>query len=198
MRIGIPHCGNAYIIAEALVQKLGNGESELIVPPPTNQRTLDLGVKYSPVEACLPFKLTLGNLIEACELGADTLIHARGTGVCRLGYYVKEQEQIIRDLGYSARFLTLDVSQHRFRSIMRLMKELTNDTPWPKIISALRFALGKLFALDKIEKVVHKVRAVELEKGRANPKGQSGRNSFGGFPFFCSKLYLPITGHEEW
>jgi predicted nucleotide-binding protein (sugar kinase/HSP70/actin superfamily) len=85
-----------------------------------------------------------------------------------LGYYVKEQEQIIRDLGYDAHFLTLDVSQHKFRSIIRLMKDLTNDAPWPKIISALRFAMGKLFALDKIEKVVHKVRAVELEKGRAN------------------------------
>jgi predicted nucleotide-binding protein (sugar kinase/HSP70/actin superfamily) len=85
-----------------------------------------------------------------------------------LGYYVKEQEQIIRDLGYDAHFLTLDVSQHKFRSIIRLMKDLTNDAPWPKIISALRFAMGNLFALDKIEKVVHKVRAVELEKGRAN------------------------------
>ena len=51
MRIGIPHCGHGYMIAEALVQKLGNGESELIVPPPTSHRTLDLGVKYSPVEA---------------------------------------------------------------------------------------------------------------------------------------------------
>jgi predicted nucleotide-binding protein (sugar kinase/HSP70/actin superfamily) len=168
MRVGIPHCGNAYIIAEALVQKLGNGESELIIPPPTSQRTLDLGVKYSPVEACLPFKLTLGNLIEACELGADTLVHARGTGVCRLGYYVKEQEQIIRDLGYDAHFLTLDVSQHKFRSVMRLVKDLTNDAPWPKIISALHFAMEKLFTLDKMERVIHKVRAVELEKGRAN------------------------------
>ena len=168
MRIGIPHCGHAYLIAEALVQKLGNGGSELIIPPPTSNRTLDLGVKYSPVEACLPFKLTLGNLIEACELGADTLIHARGTGVCRLGYYVKEQEQIIHDLGYHAHFLTLDVSQHRFRNMICLMNDLTNDTPWPQIISALYFAMEKLFASDKMEQVVHKVRAVELEKGRAN------------------------------
>jgi predicted nucleotide-binding protein (sugar kinase/HSP70/actin superfamily) len=168
MRIGIPHCGYGHVIAEALVQKLGNGESELIVPPPTSHRTLDLGVKYSPAEACLPFKLTLGNLIEACELGADTLIHARGTGVCRLGYYVREQEQIIHDLGYDAHFLTLDVSQHRFRSIMHLVKELTNDAPWPNIISALHFAMGKLFTLDRMDRVVHKMRAVELEKGRTN------------------------------
>jgi predicted nucleotide-binding protein (sugar kinase/HSP70/actin superfamily) len=168
MRIGIPRCGHSDIIAEALVQKLGTGQSELIVPPATSHRTLDLGVKYSPVEACLPFKLTLGNLIESCELGADTLIHARGTGVCRLGYYVREQEQIIRDLGYDARFLTLDVSQHRFRSIMKLAKEVTNGAPLPKILSALRFSIAKLFACDNIEKAVHKARAVELEKGSAN------------------------------
>jgi predicted nucleotide-binding protein (sugar kinase/HSP70/actin superfamily) len=168
MRIGIPHCGHAYITVEALAQRLGDGENELIIPPPTSQRTLDLGVKYSPVEACLPFKLTLGNLIEACELGADTLIHARGTGICRLGYYVKGQEQIIHDLGYDAHFFTLDVSQHKFRSIMRLLKDLSNNAPWPKVISAFYFAMGKLFALDKIEKVVHKTRAVELEKGKTN------------------------------
>ncbi|MGQ9546654.1 MAG: CoA protein activase [Dehalococcoidia bacterium] len=168
MRIGMPHCGNAYIVAEALVQKLGDGKNQLIVPPPTSHRTLDLGVKYSPVEACLPFKLTLGNLIEACELGADTLIHARGTGVCRLGYYVREQEQIIRDLGYRAHFLTLDVSQNRFRSIMRLIKEIANDAPWSRILSALSFAVGKLFALDEMEKFVRKARAVELEKGQTN------------------------------
>jgi len=168
MRIGIPRCGHSDIIAEALVQKLGTGESELIVPPPTSYRTLDLGVKYSPVEACLPFKLTLGNLIESCELGADTLIHARGTGVCRLGYYVREQEQIIRDLGYDAHFLTLDVSHDRFKSIMQLAREVTNGAPLPKILAALRFSIAKLFACDKVEKAVHKARAVELEKGTSN------------------------------
>jgi predicted nucleotide-binding protein (sugar kinase/HSP70/actin superfamily) len=179
VRIGFPHCGHAYIVAQALVQKLGTGQSELIVPPPTSHRTLDLGVKYSPVEACLPFKLTLGNLIEACELGADTLIHARGTGVCRLGYYVREQEQIIRDLGYDAHFLTLDVSQHRFKSIMHLVREVTNDAPWPKIISAIRFSIAKLFACDNIEKVVHKARAVELDKGLTNQIYREAINAIG-------------------
>jgi predicted nucleotide-binding protein (sugar kinase/HSP70/actin superfamily) len=85
-----------------------------------------------------------------------------------LGYYVKGQEQIIRDLGYEAHFLTLDVSQHKFRSIMRLIRDLTNGAPWPKIVTAFHFAMEKLFALDKTEKVVHKTRARELEKGKTN------------------------------
>jgi len=45
---------------------------------------------------------------------------------------------------------------------------MSNDAPWPRIISAFRFGMGKLFALDKMEKVVQKVRAVELERGTAN------------------------------
>jgi len=168
MRVGIPHFGNVYIPVKAMAQRLGASDKDLIIPPLMSQKTLDLGVKYSPAEACLPYKLTLGSLIEACELGADTLAQARGTGICRLGYYAKNQEQVLHDLGYNAHFVTLDVSQHKFKSILQLIKTMCNDAPWPKIISAFRFGIGKLFALDKIEKVVQKVRAEELGKGEAN------------------------------
>jgi len=168
MRVGIPHFGNVYISVKAMAQRLGATERDLIIPPPMTRRTLDLGVKYSPTEACLPYKLTLGNLIEACELGADTLAQGRGTGICRLGYYAKNQEQILHDLGYDAHFITIDVSHHKLASILQLIKGMCNNAPWPKIISAFRFGIGKLFALDKIEKVVQKVQAVELERGTAN------------------------------
>jgi len=168
MRIGIPHFGNVYIPVKAVACRLGAGANEMIIPPPMTERTLDFGVKYSPQEACLPYKLTLGSLIETCELGADTLIHGRGTGICRLGYYARGQEQMIRDLGYDAHFFTVDVSHHKFRSIVRLLKDLTNGAPWHEVISALFFGISKSFALDKIEKVVQKTRAVEMEKGMAN------------------------------
>ncbi len=168
MRVGVPHFGNVHVPLRAIGQRLGASDKELIIPPPTSQRTLNLGVKYSPQEACLPFKLTLGNLIEACELGADTLLQARGTGICRLGYYAKDQEQILRDLNYDVHFVTIDVSHHKLASILQLIKRMCNDASWPRIISIFRFGIGKLFALDKIEKVVQRVRAVELEKGKAD------------------------------
>jgi len=168
MRVGFPHFSTVYITAKAVANKLGASDDELIIPPPMTQKTLDLGVKYSPAEACLPYKLTLGSLIEACELGADVLIQARGTGICRLGYYAKDQEQMLHDLGYNTHFVNLDVSEHKIQSLKQLVKDLTHDAPLPKIISAVFFGISKLFALDKIEKVVQKIRAVEIEKGEAN------------------------------
>ncbi len=141
---------------------------DFVIPPISNQHTLSLGVKYSPEGLCIPFKLTLGNLIEAAELGADTMLMAGGYGICRLGYYAKTQGQILRDLGYNIEIIQLGVSQHKLFGLLKMLKRLSNNAPWTKIISAFRFGLAKLNALDEIERVVQKVRAVELVKGTAS------------------------------
>ncbi|HUS04486.1 MAG TPA: CoA protein activase [Dehalococcoidia bacterium] len=168
MRVGIPHLGNVYVAIKTMAYRLGTSDNELVIPPPMTQRTLEMGVKYSPTEACLPYKLTLGSLIEACELGADTLTQARGTGICRLGYYARGQEQMLYDLGYNTHFITIDVSHHKIASILQLIKDMTNNSPWHEVIPAFFFGIGKLAALDRVENVVQKIRAVELEKGMAN------------------------------
>ena len=165
MRVGMPHMGNIYIPFKALFQRLN---IDFVIPPVSNQRTLSLGTKYSPEGLCIPFKLTLGNLIEAAELGADTLIMPAGYGICRLGYYAKTQEQILRDLGYNCEMIQVGVSQRKLFGILGMVKRLSNNTTWFKIISAFRFGLAKLSALDKIERVVHRVRPAERIKGTAN------------------------------
>ncbi len=165
MRVGIPHMGNIYIPLKTLFQQIG---IDLVIPPFNNQRTLSLGVKYSPEGLCIPFKLILGNLIEAAEMGADTLLMTGGYGICRLGYYAKAQEQILRDLGYDIEIVQLGVSQHTLSGLLKMMKRLSNNAPWSKIISAFRFGLAKLNTMDKIERMVQKVRAVEQIKGTAN------------------------------
>jgi len=165
MRVGIPHMGNLYIPLKALFDRLN---VDLVIPPVSNQRTLSMGVRYSPEGLCIPFKLTLGNLIEAAELGADTLIMAGGTGICRLGYYAKIQEQIIHDLGYNCEMVQLGVSEQKLFGLLKIIKRLSNCASWSKIISAFRFGLAKLNALDRIERVVQKVRPVERIKGTAN------------------------------
>jgi predicted nucleotide-binding protein (sugar kinase/HSP70/actin superfamily) len=161
----MPHMGNVYIPFKALFQRLN---VDLVIPPVNNQRTLSLGVRYSPEGLCIPFKLTLGNLIEATELGADTLIMPAGYGTCRLGYYAKTQEQILRELGHNFEMIQVGISEQKLFGILGMIKRLSNNASWYKIISAFRFGIAKLNALDRIEQVVHKVRPLERIKGTAN------------------------------
>ena len=166
MRIGMPHMGNLYIPFTALLKRL---DIDFIVPPVNNQRTLSLGVRHSPEGMCIPFKLTLGNLIEAAELGADTLLMPAGSGICRLGYYAKTQEHILQDLGYkNTQIVCLGVSQRKLFGLLGMIKRLSNNAPWSKIIPAFRFGVAKLNAMDRIERLVQKVRPREQIKGTAN------------------------------
>ena len=166
MRVSTPHMGNLYIPFKALFQRL---DVDFVIPPISNQRTLSLGTKYSPEGLCIPFKLALGNLIEAAELGADTMVMPAGYGICRLGYYAQTQEQILHELGYSnVEVIRVGISEHKLFGLLKIIKHLANNAPWPRIISAFRFGLAKLNALDRVERVVQKVRAVELVKGTAN------------------------------
>jgi len=158
MRLGLPHMGNIYVAVKAMADQLG---IDLVIPPPTSQRTLSLGVKYSPEMACLPFKLTLGNMIEAIELGADTTMMPGGAAPCRFGYYHKVQELILRELGYDFHMVTQD------RGIIHMIKHLTDGASPCKIITAFRFGLAKLKVLDELERLVHRIRAIERDKGEA-------------------------------
>ena len=165
MRVATPHMGNLYIPFKAMFKRL---KVDFVMPPVSNQRTLSLGARYSPEGLCIPFKMTLGNLIEAAELGADTMLMPGGYGICRLGYYTKIQEQVLRDLGYNVEIIQLGVSEHKFLGILDLIKRVSNNAPLLKIVSAFRFGLAKLNALDNIERMVQKARPVEVVKGTAN------------------------------
>ena len=57
--------------------------------PYSSKRTLSLGTKNSPESICLPYKLILGNFIEAIEGGADYVAMISSPGCCRLGEYGK-------------------------------------------------------------------------------------------------------------
>jgi predicted nucleotide-binding protein (sugar kinase/HSP70/actin superfamily) len=141
---------------------------DTVIPPMNSQRTLSLGTKYSPEGLCIPFKLTLGNFIEAAELGADTFLMAGGYGICRLGYYARTQEKILHEMGYDVEIVRLGVSERKLFGFMDMVKRLSNNAPWRKIIPAFRFGIAKMDALDDIEREVHRIRPREQTKGTAN------------------------------
>jgi len=85
-----------------------------------------------------------------------------------LGYYAKIQEQILDELGYKIEVMSVGISENKLVGLLARIKYLAGNAPWMKIISGFRFGLAKLHALDKIERVVQKIRPVELIKGTAN------------------------------
>ena len=84
IKVAFPHMGNIYVAWGSALRRLG---VEPYIPPYSSKRTLSLGTKNSPESICLPYKLILGNFIEAIEGGADYVAMISSPGICRLGEY---------------------------------------------------------------------------------------------------------------
>ncbi len=162
--LGIPNFGNISAALKSTAEMLN---VSLVVPPIT-KRTLSLGTKHSPEFVCLPFKMILGTFIESLEQGADTLLMVTSFNACRMGYYAKVQERILKDLGYNFQMPKIKSSEKGLIGVLKAIKRFSNDSSWSTVISAYRLGTTKIKALDDVERGVQKVRAVELEKGAAN------------------------------
>ncbi|MHC5154771.1 MAG: hypothetical protein ACYSO3_01305, partial [Planctomycetota bacterium] len=79
--VAIPWMGKDYI--ELLAQSLRNLGVKVLLPPPTTDKTIQLGVRNTAEMVCFPLKPTLGNFIEALDNGADTLLMFDSKGQCR-------------------------------------------------------------------------------------------------------------------
>lgn len=72
MKVSMPHMGK---YSTPIIKQLGEYLGwEIIMPPRPSDRTVELGSKYMAELMCLPAKITLGTMIEACEMGAEHLI----------------------------------------------------------------------------------------------------------------------------
>jgi len=155
LKVTFPHMGNLHIPVATLLRDLS---LEVVVPPPTNQRSLSLGVRHSPESACFPFKLNIGNFIEAHEKGADTILMAGGVGPCRLGYYAQVQKEILRDLGYDFEYIILEPPRGHIGELWEKIRRLNGGVTVKQVIGALRLAWEKVLALDAVEKALHHLR----------------------------------------
>jgi len=158
LKITFPHMGNMHIVVKGMLEYL---DLDVVVPPYSSSKTLSLGVKYGPEFACIPLKINLGNLIEARELGADTLIMAGGVGPCRFGLYAQVEQEILNDLGYAYETLVLEPPDKHLGQFISRLKRIVGSNSWWKVIEAIKFGYKKSCAVDIIEKKVQKTRARE-------------------------------------
>ncbi len=172
MKVTFPHLGSMHIFCKAIAETAG---IPYVRPPETSRKTLTLGVLHSNECICLPFKIILGNFIEALQMGADTIVMVGSGPPCRLGLYDLVQKVILEDMGLHYRWLTIPP---RF-SWKALWKNHEETKELRKELSAknvLFFPYGlwmgwkKMMACEALERLAMKVRPMELKKGETQKR----------------------------
>ena len=155
--------GTISIAWSAALRKVG---VEPFVPPYTSKRTLSLGTKHSPEAICLPYKLIMGNFIEAIEGGTDYVAMITSPGCCRLGEYGKCINNALEDLGYNAKYIELTLYDG-IQGLYNFLKEITGKNDPVLFVRAMILMIRKVFILDELETKLSFLRARELKFGDA-------------------------------
>ena len=163
IKLAFPHMGTVSIAWAAALEKIG---VEPFIPPYTNKKTLSLGTKHSPEAICLPYKLILGNFIEAIEGGADYVAMITSPGCCRLGEYGNCIHQALIDMGYDAKYIELTLYDG-LKGMYNFLKEVSGKNNPILFARAINIAIRKMFVLDDLENTLSYYRAREINLGDA-------------------------------
>ena len=165
MKATFPHLGNVYIAAKALFDGLG---IDYIIPPQNSADALTIGSKYSPEEICLPFKIMIGNYIQAIEEGADTVILTGSCGPCRFGEYCELQMNLLKGLGYDLDFIVLDMPKDiGINELLKRIGKIASAGTKSRLekIKALKYALNIMHLIDETEALSHYLAGFERNRG---------------------------------
>lgn len=170
LKVAFPHMGTIYIAWGSALRKVG---IEPFIPPYTNKKTLSYGTKHSPEAICLPYKLILGNFIEAIEGGADYVAMISSPGICRLGEYGSSIKNALSDLGYETNYIELALYDG-FKGMYRFLNELTGRNNPILFARAINILVRKVFVLDDLETALSYYRAREIKAGDAEKNFNKG------------------------
>ncbi len=167
MRVAFAHMGLIHIPLQALFKGLG---FEVVLGPVSTRNTLQTGAKHSPEMVCLPFKVTLGNMIESLHKGADTLLFiGAGDWSCRFGYYGRLQCSILKELRYD--FRAIFISKNDLRLILTEVLSANGGNPFRALKNSAKSLLTawiKSKQIETIETLARKIRPVEKTDGQTD------------------------------
>jgi len=172
MKVTFPHLGSMHIFCKAIAETAG---IPYIVPPESSRKTLTLGVLHSNECICLPFKMILGNFIEALQMGADTIVMVGSGPPCRLGLYDLVQKVILEDMGLHYRWLTIP-PRLTWQAIWKNHEETKELRKELSAKNILLFPYGlwmgwkKMMACEALEQLAMKVRPKEIKKGETHKR----------------------------
>lgn len=154
-----PQMGNYYTAIKATYPLFGD---EALPAPKITKHTLEVGAKYSPQSACIPFKYSLGGYIEALEAGANVLVQVGGG--CQMGFYGEIQKVILQKLGYEFDFIKL-TNIHNLIDIARHIKQIHPHLTYLDITLRLYLAYEKARLIEIIEDIVRANIGFEVMEG---------------------------------
>jgi predicted nucleotide-binding protein (sugar kinase/HSP70/actin superfamily) len=159
-RITFPHMGDYWIPIKRIAEQSG---AEVVVPPRITRRTIELGARYSPEFVCVPFKYTLGSLIEGLERGANVAVQL--CGGCRFSYYAEVQEAILHDLGHDCEFISLQGGGNILQVMIEFQRKVATGRSIPGIARSFLGAFRMGEAIDEVGGRVRRDLAFEAEPG---------------------------------
>ena len=162
-KVSFPHMGTVSIAWSAALRIIG---CEPYIEPYTSKRTLSLGTKHSPEAICIPYKLILGNFIEAIEGGADYVCMITSPGCCRLGEYGKCINNALTDLGYEAKYVEMQLYDG-IKGMYNFLKTVSGKNNPYLFMRAIIIGIIKAFMLDSLESKFSYYRAREIHFGDA-------------------------------
>ncbi|QAA33384.1 2-hydroxyglutaryl-CoA dehydratase [Clostridium manihotivorum] len=165
MKITFPHMGNVYLAAKAMFDGLG---IEYVIPKQNSKLSLELGALYSPEEICLPFKIMIGNYIQAIEEGADTVIITGSCGPCRFGEYCEMQMNLLKKLGHDLEFIVIDAPKEiGIRELFSRVNKISSASSKNKYekLRVLFDSLRVVKLIDEIEAKAHYLAGYEKKHG---------------------------------
>ncbi|RKY70278.1 MAG: hypothetical protein DRQ14_09215 [Candidatus Latescibacterota bacterium] len=126
--------------------------------PPSDERTRELGRKYTGGDECYPEQVTLGDFLKIAERpdfdpSKTAFFMATSTGPCRFGQYVHYQRKVFRELGYGDVMFFSPSSSDAYEGLAEGKRELMR-TGWWAVVSS-----------DILMKMLLKTRPYELNKG---------------------------------
>ncbi|MDX9787119.1 MAG: hypothetical protein RBT11_10095 [Desulfobacterales bacterium] len=176
MKVTFPHLGSMHIFCKAVAETAG---ISYVLPSPTSNRTREIGEYHTNESVCLPLKVILGNLVDAIERGADTVVMVGSGPPCRLGLYDRILKILLRDLGYDIRWLTIPgifnrqaLMQNREETRM-LRRELSpgNFFRFPR---AMVMGWKKMMWCDHLERTAAEMRAKARYSARVDALLEKG------------------------
>lgn len=165
MKATFPHLGNVYLAVKALFDGLG---IDYVIPPQSSSEALNIGTKYSPEEICLPFKIMIGNYIQAIEQGADTIIITGSCGPCRLGEYCELQMNLMKNLGYDLDFIVIDMPKDiGVKELLKRLGKIGSTSSKSKFekLKAAKDAITLIGLIDETDALAHYLAGYEKNKG---------------------------------